>query len=136
MSTVFRLVRDNMDTKPTTGQLFAPPDLSLFTLEDPWLDNARDISCIPVGVYRCLMTMSRRWQKMMPEILNVPNRDHIRIHGGNTTDDTEGCILLGMEILSGGFLGHSQYALGCFIPWLEDALKDGSVFCEVSNASS
>jgi hypothetical protein len=126
----FRLVRDHMDLTPTTGTLYCPPDLSLFTLELPWLANAAGVSCIPVGKYRCIFSMSARWKKLMPELLNVPGRSSIRIHGGNTTADTEGCILLGMGSL-GGVLSHSQKALGYFTDWLSTAIHEGPVYCEV-----
>ena len=120
-----------MDMSPTTGQILFPDRPSLFTLEDPWLNNAPNVSCIPTGTYRCIFSMSQRFKKVMPELLLVPGRAGIRIHGGNTTADTEGCILLGMGSL-GGVLSHSQKALGYFTDWLSDALRDGPVNCEVS----
>lgn len=126
----FRVVRDHMDLRPTTGQLYAVPDLSLFTLEDAWMNNQPNVSCIPVGKYRCIFSMSHRFKKIMPELLNVPGRAGIRIHGGNTTADTEGCILLGQR-MEDDRLFFSQKAIGYFNDWLSDALQDGPVFCEV-----
>ena len=120
-----------MDATPTTGTLYCPPDLNLHTLEDPWLENAPNVSCIPLGTYDCIMSMSARFGKMMPQLLNVPGRTGIRIHGGNTDADTEGCILLGIEA-SGPTLRFSQQALGYFVPWLEQSLGEGSVSCEVT----
>lgn len=145
MTTVFQITRDKMDSGPTTGQLLAPPDLSLYTLEDPWLDNQPDISCIPVGTYRCIKSWSLRWKKQMPELLMVPFRSAIRIHGGNTTADTHGCILVGMSLIGMAdthavgvgpiTLTHSQQALGYFTDWLETALLTDQVLCEVSCAN-
>jgi hypothetical protein len=34
----------------------------------------------------------RTWQ-----VMDVPERDHILFHAGNTHKDTHGCILLGMQ---------------------------------------
>jgi hypothetical protein len=136
MSTTFRILRDSMDLRPTTGQLFAPPDLNLQTMEDPWMMNARKVSCIPTGRYRCIVSYSTRFERRMPELLNVPDRSGIRIHGGNTIADTEGCILLGMQLLNPSTLGHSQQALGYFRDWLDEALERGQVYCEVEYAAT
>ena len=47
-------------------------------------------TAIPRGIYHCKMTMSPRFCKMMPEILNVPGFVGARMHAGNDADDTEG----------------------------------------------
>ena len=52
-------------------------------------------TAIPRGMYHCKMTMSPRFGKMMPEILNVPGFVGARMHAGNDADDTEGCPLFG-----------------------------------------
>lgn len=67
------------------------------TLELPWLDNQRNISCIPVGEYHCKKRYSQRFENHF-HILNVPNRSYILIHHGNYFRDTEGCILVGRTI--------------------------------------
>ena len=41
--------------------------------------------------------MSNRFKRIMPEILNVPMFTGVRIHGGNTKEDTLGCPLLGAK---------------------------------------
>ena len=66
----------------------------IFTLELPWQDNATDISCIPDGQYLCKPHESPS-QGSVYKVFDVPYRDHILIHIGNTTDDIEGCILVG-----------------------------------------
>lgn len=52
-------------------------------------------TAIPRGRYEVVMTYSNRFHKVMPEVLGVPGFTAIRIHGGNTHEDTEGCPLLG-----------------------------------------
>ncbi len=54
-------------------------------------------TAIPRGYYRLTVSMSKRFGKLMPELLDVPQFSGIRIHGGNTHEDTEGCPLLGAE---------------------------------------
>lgn len=52
-------------------------------------------TAIPTGTYTVIMTYSPKYKRQMPEVLNVPGYSGIRIHSGNTADDTEGCIVLG-----------------------------------------
>ena len=52
-------------------------------------------TAIPRGYYRLTVSMSKRFGKLMPELLDVPQFSGVRIHGGNTEEDTEGCPLLG-----------------------------------------
>ena len=52
-------------------------------------------TAIPRGVYDVILSMSDRFKRIMPEVLEVPGFTGVRIHGGNTEADTEGCPLLG-----------------------------------------
>jgi hypothetical protein len=52
-------------------------------------------TAIPAGQYRCLNTMSARFNAIMPYIQDVNGFTGIRIHAGNTEADTLGCILVG-----------------------------------------
>ncbi len=66
------------------------------TLEDPWKDNQKSISCIPEGIYEVSPHNGRKYKNVW--ILNdVEDRSAILIHAGNTTDDTRGCILVGQR---------------------------------------
>lgn len=64
------------------------------SLELPWVSNERRISCIPSGIYLVKPHTSQQFPGCY-EIMNVPQRDHILIHPGNTTDDILGCICPG-----------------------------------------
>lgn len=64
------------------------------TCELPWLNNAPDKSCIPIGSYTAIRHDSpdhpHTW-----EVQNVPNRTGILLHNGNTKNDSLGCIIVG-----------------------------------------
>lgn len=64
------------------------------TLELPWKNNQRRISCIPNNIYRIKPKFSFRFGNCF-EILNVLGRDCILIHSGNFHYQTKGCILIG-----------------------------------------
>ena len=52
-------------------------------------------TAIPRGRYHLTTSFSNRFQRVMPLIEDVPGFSGVRIHGGNTAADTEGCPLLG-----------------------------------------
>lgn len=68
-----------------------------FTLELPWLENQRGISCIPRGTYRAVKRNSPKNGAVF-ELRNVPQRSNIQCHAGNYTRQIEGCILVGSSI--------------------------------------
>jgi hypothetical protein len=74
-----------------------PWKMRMFTLERPWKNNERNVSCIPSGVYDLEKRYSEIYQKDMFFLKDVEGRDGIMIHSGNTIDDTGGCILIGLD---------------------------------------
>jgi len=52
-------------------------------------------TAIPTGIYQVLITYSPKYKKQMPLINNVKGYSGIRIHSGNTSKDTEGCLIVG-----------------------------------------
>lgn len=67
----------------------------IFTLENPWLNNKRSISCIPTGVYKTVPFSGTKYNSVY-QLLNVPSRSYILIHSGNFERNTSGCLLLGL----------------------------------------
>lgn len=85
------------DGHATLGMLHVPGlDEPIYTLEEPWRDNQRNISCIPTGLYRCTPHNGTKFKNVW-RLESVPDRTAILIHAGNTVDDIEGCILVGMR---------------------------------------
>lgn len=52
-------------------------------------------TAIPTGIYHVYLTYSPKYRKQMPLIDNVKGYSGIRIHSGNTSKDTEGCLIVG-----------------------------------------
>ena len=69
------------------------------TLENPWLDNQKNISCIPAGIYDVRLRLARESATrdyLHLLIQDVPNRSFILIHRGNFPSQTQGCVLVGL----------------------------------------
>ena len=80
--------------KGTFGVLIYQNKPLCVTCEDPWNDNKENISCIPFGEYK-VSPHSGRLYKDVWVVNGVKDRSAILIHNGNSTKDTEGCILVG-----------------------------------------
>lgn len=52
-------------------------------------------TAIPTGHYVINITYSPKYKRMMPLLLDVKGFSGIRIHSGNTSKDTEGCLIVG-----------------------------------------
>ena len=72
-------------------------DFHCFTLELPWLDNKRSVSCVPDGRYVAHKYNSPSKGSVLL-LDGVPDRSYIEIHVGNYTRQIEGCILVGDSI--------------------------------------
>ena len=64
------------------------------SLELPWLDNQRRVSCIPKGSYKAKKHNSPKFGSSL-WLQDVPNRSEILVHKGNYHTDILGCILIG-----------------------------------------
>lgn len=114
MARTVTLCRTARSDQGTEGILLAG-GFSCKTLELPWRDNQRQISCIPPGKYKVNIRNSNKYGRVY-WVRKVPDRTYILIHSGNYAGDKEknykthvqGCILLGKVH---GFLGGQRAVL-------------------------
>ena len=66
-----RIIDDNNDGKYSTEELST---------------KIKHQTAIPAGYYNVILTMSNRFKKILPLLVNVPGFDGIRIHPGNYAD--------------------------------------------------
>ena len=82
------------------GDLFIDGQFFCYTLEDERRPDGLKVygeTAIPVGTYNVKVTRSNRFKRLMPILLDVPMFSGIRIHGGNSSKDTLGCILVAFK---------------------------------------
>lgn len=96
------LRREASTATSTPGQLYARQGGKLvwlcYTLEDVVRpEKIKTRTAIPAGQYQVVISRSMRFRKDLPEVLAVPGFTGVRIHGGNTHENTEGCPLVGMR---------------------------------------
>lgn len=93
-----KLIRKWFTEDSTLGELYINDKFFCYTLEDVVRENGDKVkgkTAIWYGTYNITIDYSNRFKKDMIHILDVPMFEGIRIHAGNTDEDTEGCILVG-----------------------------------------
>lgn len=97
------LVRSQYTAASTIGDLIVRHALYCHTLEDPvhpiGSPKVPGKTAIPAGRYKVVINLSARFKKLMPLLVNVPGFTGVRFHGGNTAEDTEGCVLVARSIV-------------------------------------
>ena len=93
------IIRNTFTEVSTIGKLYLNGEWLCDTLENPYLDNQRNISCIPAGEYPVRLRVARdsaTKDYLHLLVMDVPNRDLILFHIGYTAKDTRGCVLVGI----------------------------------------
>ena len=143
-----RLVRYWRAPRDTIGALSVDGVFVCFTLEDQVRTAGVKVpgqTAIPAGIYRLVITPSERFKEDLSLLLDVPGFEGIRIHAGNTREDTEGCILVGQMLIGTSLepasvpsfrLGNSRAALNALLPTLRAgiALSGGSTAMTIVDA--
>ncbi len=118
----------------TLGELYIDGELFCFTCEDAVRAQGVKVygkTAIPYGIYDIKITYSPKYGKPMPLICDVPGFEGVRIHTGNTHEDTEGCILVG-SIKNAASVSRSKPTFERLYCILTDACGKGSVTLRIA----
>ena len=126
----------------TIGKLYIDDAYFCDTLEDTVRDTnksgkfdngeqkVKGKTAIPYGTYEIKWTYSPRFKKYTPQLMNVPSFEGIRVHAGNTSADTEGCLILGENKQVGKVL-NSRATINKFYQIIKEACSNGKVTIEI-----
>ncbi len=122
--------REQFLPRCTIGRLFIDGVYECYTLEDAVRETADPVerwkipgeTAIPRGLYPVTLTLSHRFKKVLPLLGNVRGFSGVRIHSGNTHEDTEGCILVGASRLPAS-VGNSRIAFARMFAKLQAAAE-------------
>lgn len=132
------IVREASTKTSTPGIMYKEVDgkrtFMCYTLEDVVREGEKVYghTAIPAGIYDLRITQSVRFKKLLPEVLSVPNFRGVRIHGGNTHHNTEGCPLVGLVRNSKDRISNCAPA----VTMVMEAIKAGFSKLEVVDANS
>lgn len=130
-----KLIRDKGTDACTLSKLYNGSQFLCYAIEDVVRDEKiYGKTAIPAGIYHIIITMSTRFKRLLPLLLDVPNYSGVRIHPGNTAADTDGCILPGL-LRTDSAVYQSVKAMEMLQPLIQAALDKGEdVTIEIKNA--
>jgi len=127
-----QLIRKQFTQRSTIGELSVDGQFECYTLEDMVRPvKIKGMTAIPAGSYEVVVTFSARFQRLLPLLLNVPGYDGVRIHTGNTDQDTEGCILVGRGKKEDAIMS-SKIAFDALFPKIQAAAQQEKIFIEIT----
>lgn len=122
MTMLIEVKRFEFKDTHTVGKMYVDGIYECYTLEDAVRNGTKVLgkTAIPIGTYKLIIDASTRFKQDMPHILDVPDFTGVRIHAGNTSADTDGCILLGSTWAGKDFIGNSKIAYKKFFNKLKE----------------
>ncbi len=121
------LNRTYSDTTHTKGEILVNGKFLCYTLEDAIrAKKIKHETCIDPGTYVIVLTLSQRFKTILPLLQNVPNFEGIRIHAGNTKEDTSGCILVG-NFFKDDEIHQSKLAMAKVLKVISEAIKQKEI---------
>ena len=154
------LQRERSTDRSTPGKLYLNGEFCAYTLEDvvreqPLVPIAAwkvpGATAIPAGTYAVIIDASQRFHRLMPHVIDLPGSNllnaegalkdpnagflGIRIHNGNTSADTIGCILVGRIRNGWNTILESRAAFGQLYGKLKAAFDAGEqITLQIVNA--
>jgi len=84
-------------------------------------------TAIPCGTYDIILSMSPKFKRVLPLLLNVKHFSGIRIHRGKTAANSAGCIIPGENKIRGGVINSTEYETKLIQLMLDDIYNNKSI---------
>lgn len=140
------LKRRQFTDSSTIGDLYVNGKFECYVLEDVdrqlnstmdeeeiLFHKIQDDTAIPYGRYEVAENYSKRFQRVLPILIGVKGFAGIRIHPGNTPEQTHGCLLPGTTEGTNQIL-NSKLAFSRLNEQIAEALRKEKVFIEIVRA--
>lgn len=126
----------------TKGKLYVDGAFQCYTVEDQdrqletkgCTAKVQNETCIPRGTYELIIRFSNHFQKFLIAVTGVPCYEGVLIHSGNSSKDTEGCIIVGSidDNNDVDWVGGSRTAYDALHATVKKALSNGEkVYLEI-----
>ena len=126
-----KLIRETYTKDSTIGKLYLNDVFFCYTLEDAVRDKKiKSVTAIDAGIYQVVIDFSNRFQQLMPLLLNVKNYAGVRIHWGNYSKDSDGCILVGTT-KGVDFIGNSKKCYAVLLSKMKQAIQREKITIEI-----
>ena len=136
-----KVIRNILTSEYTVGHLYIDGEYITDTIEDRCRkiekkeDKVYGQTAIPHGRYPVVLDYSNKYSKLMPHILDVPFFEGIRIHSGNSDEDSLGCLIVGEFVpgVAGGWVKNSRIAYSKVFAKIKQASDKGErIFITIS----
>lgn len=119
------LIRQHIRDTYTIGHLLIDGEYYCDVIEDRIRDRNADgdlddqdegkvygETAIPYGTYDIELTYSPKFKRVLPMLKGVRHFTGIRIHRGNTAEDSYGCLIVGENKIPGKVINSTGYETG------------------------
>jgi hypothetical protein len=118
----------------TIGDFYIDGEFFCYSLEDRIrFEKVYGKTAIPAGKYRVIVNRSNRFKRLMPLLLDVENFRGIRIHGGNTAEDSHGCPLIAFKTDKVKIWSTAEKKLTAYLIAWEKENPTGEIWITIEN---
>ena len=100
-------------------------------LDDPGEGKVPTETAIPYGKYKVELSMSPKFKRVLPMILNVKHFTGIRFHKMNTAKDSHGCIGPGENKVKGKILNSEKWEVELIKQMMEATNRGEKISIEI-----
>lgn len=130
--TIYRHTPNTKGDRNIIGDLHIDGEFFCFVLENEIRPDKVKVfgkTAIAAGQYKVELTMSNRFKRVMPILLNVPMFTGVRLHGGNTSEDSHGCPLIAFNTDYKKIWGSAERSLTKLLKE-----HDGDIYITIKNS--
>jgi hypothetical protein len=116
------------------GDFFIDGVFFCYSLEDEIrFEKVYGKTAIPDGRYKVVLTRSNRFKRIMPLLVDVPNFSGVRLHGGNTAENSHGCPLIAFNTDKIKIWGSAEKALTKKLQDFKNNTLEGEIWLTIEN---